>query len=229
MKNATFPSRRWWRTGVMVLLVAGLIYGGWHGLRAVLRSHATTDFVETSRDKQFSLVFSRYPVWGKIPEILGFGQGFVSLRAVNIGQTLEEKTAKDLDSLRSFQWSADKVVIFSGPYHGTESTPRFVEWTLPANLPLAPARMYFSKRKSKEGGTIWFGFKESKYMDQNGETIEWETLFFVACQTFQFPCRLMTAVITLGAVSLLVGVLIGVVCHRIHKNRANVRSPEGSR
>ena len=116
---------------VSLAVIAGLLTVGVVCTRAYLHTHATQGLVETSKDGRFKVVMYRYPRLRDIPESIGFGQGFVQLQEVVSGKILAQKSAADLDSLRSFLWSSNKVVVFIEPYSGIASTPRFAEWSLP--------------------------------------------------------------------------------------------------
>lgn len=96
-----------------ILLIVGLlclVLPG-HGVRAYLCSHATLWSYVSSPDGRFAVAIYRYPELHDIPEIFGFGQGFVRLLEVRSGMVLAQRNAEDLAQVNTFRWSVDQVVI----------------------------------------------------------------------------------------------------------------------
>ena len=108
---------------LILLFVAVIITLKTVGSRLVtthLISNATPWQAEVSADRRFQIVPYRYPLYNDIPEILGFGQGFVELQLVASGKVLERKQVEDLAAINCFRWTSNTVSICD-----------VVEWSLP--------------------------------------------------------------------------------------------------
>jgi hypothetical protein len=85
-----------------------------------LRAHATVRMVQSPPGGKFGVAVFRYPRLGQIPEMFGFGQGYVQLYEIETGRVLQEKVADDLTGVRLFAWGPSSVSIAG-----------FAEWQIP--------------------------------------------------------------------------------------------------
>lgn len=115
------------RKKILVAVLVGVV-GGALALQFIgrrvfvtwLRAHSTVRMVQSPPGGRYSIAVYRYPRLGDIPELLGFGQGYVQLYDTATERVLQEKVADDLAAIHLFAWGPSSVTI-SG----------FAEWAVP--------------------------------------------------------------------------------------------------
>jgi hypothetical protein len=87
-----------------------------------LRAHSTVRMLLASPDGRYNITVYRYPRLADVPEVLGFGQGYVQLYEVRSSpRVLNEQVAEDLAAIHRFTWMPSSVEIVG-----------FAEWKLPS-------------------------------------------------------------------------------------------------
>lgn len=86
-----------------------------------LRAHSTVRMLQASPDGRYNIAVYRYPRLADVPEVLGFGQGYVQLYEVRSSpRVLNEQVVEDLAAIHLFAWMPSSVSIVG-----------FAEWNLP--------------------------------------------------------------------------------------------------
>ena len=81
------------------------------GVRTYLHSHATLWTHITSPDGRFAVATYRFPELHDLPEILGFGQGFMQVLDTRSGKVVVARDADDLTQLNTLLWGTNELEI----------------------------------------------------------------------------------------------------------------------
>jgi len=76
-----------------------------------LRTNSTVYRWERPPGARLSVAVYRYPRLGRLPQYLGFGEGYMQLLDSEIGKVYEDVVVEDLAAVNAFAWAPSKVII----------------------------------------------------------------------------------------------------------------------